>query len=112
MMGLFLVEKVLRGDSAEVAITGVDAEGRRARIEVPASAAASVRPGSALLLQWWTAEVPMMSSAITPAAPADEAAEGDGIDVEADATAEAEAEAEVAHDERVEREFRALIGLA
>ncbi len=109
MMGLFLVEKVLRGDSAEVAITGVDAEGRRARIEVPASAAASVRPGSALLLQWWTTEVPMMSSASPPATP-DETAEGDDIDVESDATAEAEAE--VAHDERVEREFRALIGLA
>jgi len=110
MMGLFLVEKVLRGDSAEVAITGVDAEGRRTRIEVPASAAASVRPGSALLLQWWVAEVPMMSSAITPAAPADEAAEADEVEVEADSTTEAEAE--IGPDERVEREFRALIGLA
>jgi len=113
MMGLFLVEKVLRGDSAEVAITGVDAEGRRARIEVPAGAAASVRPGSALLLRWWTAEVPMMSSAIAEAAPTDEAADGDSIEGEAEAETEAETETEAESrvDERVEREFRALIGL-
>jgi len=103
MNGIFLVETVLQGDSADAVITGVDAEGRRARLELPTAAAASVRPGSALVLQWWTAEVPSMSATLAKAATSELIATSEEHEVSD--------EGEVGDDERVEREFRALIGL-
>ena len=104
MQGLFRVEQVLQGDSAEVVIDGVDADDRRVRIEMPRAEAAEIRSGSVLVVQWWVAELPVMGAG-TPS----------GADrPETEPVAEfsvAESESDRAQGERADQEFRALLGL-
>ncbi|MCA9634918.1 MAG: hypothetical protein KC420_02680 [Myxococcales bacterium] len=107
MQTVFRVEQVLRGDSALVAIEGVDAREQRVRLEVDAATAGSVRPGAALVVQWWTAELPQ--PATPPEVVRDAAAPADAVD-ESMTAAEGD-EPATTFDERLEREFRALIGL-
>jgi hypothetical protein len=101
MVTIFRVDEVHRGDGPTVALLGRDANDRELRIEVPATLATGVRPGAALVLTWWTTLMPAPThvwpaSAAEPQAPAASASELAGGDPAA---------------ERIEAEFRALIGL-
>lgn len=66
MQTIFRVDEVLRGDSPTVALIGRDVGDRQVRLEVPAALVGGVRVGSALVIEWWTAEVP--AAATDPAA--------------------------------------------
>ena len=116
MQTIFRVDEVLRGDSPTVALVGYDVGDRQVRLEVPAALASGVRVGSALIIEWWAAEVPSAASGAATAGPSSawprEPAAGDGGEAaSATATPADSTPAASADEERLEQEFRALIGL-
>lgn len=120
MQSVFKIDRVLSGDSRAVAIEGRDARARLVRLELPADEAASIRPGAVLVVQWWAAELPAEASLLDGA----DAADSTGA-VETTPTSDASTGAEAARSEagrdesiagasdadRVEAEFRRLMGL-
>ncbi|MEZ4453092.1 MAG: hypothetical protein R3B09_26765 [Nannocystaceae bacterium] len=117
MQSLFKIEGVLTGDSRVVALEGRDAADRRVRIELPAAEAGTAAIGSVLVVQWWMAELPGDASAVdgstsrmgsTPA----ETARMGAAPVETTRTESApESSTGASVTERVEAEFRRLMGL-
>ncbi len=112
MQGLFWVERVLEGDSAEIAVDGVGAGERRVRIEMSRAEAAEIRPGTVLVVEWWSAELPTkgVETGLRPTVPeagAEAGAEaGPGAELFDDAS-----DASLRRGESAEQEFRALLGL-
>ncbi len=131
MQTIFRVDEVLRGDSPTVALVGRDAGDRQVRLEVPAAMVGGVRVGSALVIAWWTAEIPAATSGpatVGPSSPwprsseASQATAGSAATPTGSASSASSASAASAamsgeaasagfDEERLEQEFRALIGL-
>ncbi|GEM_PF-5526092 len=118
MQELFRIEDVY-GDGSVATIEAVDTEGRQVQLEVPSSAADELHPGMVLVLQWWAASVPRVALdenstgaentdenvVVETVGPPSGSAMRPGID-ETDETGKKSID-----QDRVDKEFRALIGL-
>lgn len=130
MQTIFRVDEVLRGDSPTVALIGRDVGDRQVRLEVPAAIVGGVRVGSALVIEWWTAEMPAAaadpvtsgpsspwprgygSTTTTAAASGAAGATSSATTATTATSASGEEAAPAPLDEaQLEQEFRALIGL-
>ena len=116
MQELFRVEDVYGYGTPVVTIQAIDTEGRQVQLEVPTSAADDLHPGMVLVLQWWAASVPRVAldedsvgteNTVVPpsrsaARPEEKIAAG----------AAGETNESAIDQDRADKEFRALIGLA
>ncbi|HRI07602.1 MAG TPA: hypothetical protein PKW35_07280 [Nannocystaceae bacterium] len=129
MQTIFRVDEVLRGDSPTVALIGRDVGDRQVRLEVPAAMVGGVRVGSALVIEWWTAEMPAAaadpvasgpsspwprgygSTTTTAAASGATGATGSATPTTTTSASGEEAAPAPLDEAQLEQEFRALIGL-
>ena len=117
MQSVFKIEGVLTGDARVVALEGRDAADRRVRLELPAEEAASMGVGTVLVVQWWAAELPGDASSLGATGPsttpssAEAARSATPSSAEAARSEVAASTSEMSVSDRVDAEFRRLMGL-